>query len=100
MLTHNRINSNLVLLFSNLNKSQISKMPYRHSSHDENELVMSSSYLNLLKPNEYTEDYRNRKPNGESFLFKIEEKNYIYIADNVVSFETNDELIFKTRFQR
>ena len=44
------------------------------SSHVKIEIVMSFDYLNVFKPNEYEEDYHNRKPNGEIFPFEIEDK--------------------------
>ena len=45
VLTHNRFNTYIVLLFTDLNKSQIYKMPYRDSPHHENEILMSFDYL-------------------------------------------------------
>ena len=41
VLTHNRFYTCLVLIFSDLNKTQIYKMPNRDCSHDEIEIVMS-----------------------------------------------------------
>ena len=74
VLTHNRFNTYMVLLYSDLNKTQIYKMPYRDSPHQEIEILMSFYYLNVFKRNEHTEDYHIRKPNVENFLFKIEDK--------------------------
>ena len=34
-----------------------------------------------------------RKPNDESFLFKIEDKKYIYVGEKVITFETNDKTV-------
>ena len=93
VLTHNRFNTYMDLIFSDLNKAQIYKMPYRNSSHQEIEILMSFNYLNLFKPNEHTEDYHTRKPNNENFLFEIEDKKYIYVGEKVISFETNDKII-------
>ena len=45
-LTHNRFDTYMVLFFSNLNETQIYKMPYRDSLHHEIEKIMSSNYLN------------------------------------------------------
>ena len=42
--------------FFDLNKAQFYKMPYRDSSHYEIEILVSFFYLNMLEPNEYTED--------------------------------------------
>ena len=64
----------MVLIFSDLNNAYIFKKPYRNSPHHETELLISFKYLNLFKPNEYTEDYQIAKPNDENFLFEIEDK--------------------------
>ena len=40
ILTHNRFNNYLVLIFSDLNKARICKMLYRNSPHQEIETVM------------------------------------------------------------
>ena len=93
VLTHNRFNTFLVLIFGDLKKAQIYKMPYRDSPHQEIEILMSFDYLHLFRPNEHTEDYHIRKPNDENFLFKIEDKKYIHVGDKLFSFETNDEIV-------
>ena len=49
VLTYNRFNIYLVLIFSDLDKAQICDMPYRVSSHKEIELLMSFVYLYLCK---------------------------------------------------
>ena len=56
VLTHKKFNTYMVLIFSDLNKAQIYKIPYRNSSHNEIETLMSFNYLNFFKPNEHTED--------------------------------------------
>ena len=50
-------------------------MPYREGPHHEIEIAMSFDYLNLVEPNEHTEDYYIRKPDDEIFLFQIGDKN-------------------------
>ena len=50
-------------------------MPYRDSPHQEFEILMKIIHLNLFKSKEHTEDYHNRKPNKEIFLFEIEDEN-------------------------
>ena len=101
MLTHNRFNNYLVLIFTDLKKAQIFKIPYRNSPYQEIEILMGFHYLHLFRPNEHTEDYHIRKPNDEYFLFKIEDKKYIHVGENLFSFETNDEdekIFFRTPF--
>ena len=93
VLTHNRFNTYLVSIFSDLNKAQRFKMPCSVSSNDESEIVMSFKYLTVFKPNEHTEDYHIRKPDDENFLFEIEDKDYIYVGDKVVTLETNGEIV-------
>ena len=69
------MNTYLVVIFGDLNKAQVVKVPYRKSPNSEIKTPMSFNCLNLLKPNEHTEDYHIRKPNDEKFLFEIEDKN-------------------------
>ena len=52
---------------------------------------MSFKYLNLFKQNEHTDFHYIRKPNGENFLFEIEDYKYIYVGEFLVSFETKDK---------
>ena len=49
-------------------------MPNRFSPHREIEIFVSFDYLNVFKPNEYTEVYHIRQPNDETFLFEIGDK--------------------------
>ena len=75
VLKHNRFNTYMVLIFSDLNKAQIYKIPFRDSPHHEIEIIMSSNYLNVFKPNENTEDYHTRKPTMIILYSKLEIKN-------------------------
>ena len=93
VLTENRFNNYMVLFFIDLEKAQIYKMPNRNSPHQKIEIFMSFFYLLLFRPNEHSEDYHIRKPNDESFLFQIEDKNCIYMGENIFIFETNDEIV-------
>ena len=56
ILTHNRLNTYLVLLFNDQNKAQIYKTPERDSPYHEIEIVMSFIYLNVFKANEHKEE--------------------------------------------
>ena len=93
VLTHNRFNTYIVLIFSDLKKAQIYKIPYRNSPLQGIEEHTNFDYLHLFRPNELTEDYHIRKPNDEIFLFKIEDKKYIHMGKKLFSFETNDEIV-------
>ena len=66
----------MVLIFGDLNKTQIFEKPYRNCPHREIKILMSFDYLNMFKPNQHTEDYQNRKPNDGNFLFEIRDKKY------------------------
>ena len=90
VLTHNRFNTYLILIFSDLNRAQIFKMPYNDSSHNRIEMVMSFNYSCLFKPNGHKEDYHTRKPNNENPVFEIEDKIYVYVGEKVITFETHD----------
>ena len=59
VLTQNRFNAFMVLIFSDFNKTQIYKMPHRDGSHHKLEIVKSFNSLNVFKPIDYTEDYHN-----------------------------------------
>ena len=91
VLKYARFNTFLIVLFTDENKAQNHKMPYRNSPHHEIEILMSFDYLHLLRPNEHTEDYYKRKPNIEFSFFKIEDKRYIHAGKILFSSETNDE---------
>ena len=92
-MTHNRFKNYMVLLFSDINKSQISKMPYRDSPHREIEILMSFDYVHFFKLNEHTPDYHTRKPNDENFLFKIEDKKYVHGGEKFFRYETSEEIV-------
>ena len=83
VLTHNRFNTYLVLIFSDLKKAQIYKIPYRNSPHQEIEKGMSFEYLHVFGPDENNKD--------GNFLFEIGVKKYIHVGENLFRFETNDE---------
>ena len=93
MLTHNRIITHLVLIFSNLNKAQIYKMPYRGSPYHDFEKVMIYICSNVFKPIEHKEDYVITKPNNENFPFEIGDKKFIQVGEKVIIFETNDTFV-------
>ena len=71
MLTKTCFVTYIVLIFGDLNKTQIHKMPYRRNPQKEIGMLMTFNYLNVFKPNNYTEDYHLGKPNDENFLFGI-----------------------------
>ena len=66
VLTHKRLNTCLVIIFSDLNKAQIYKRPYRDSPHHEIEIHMNSNFFNQIKPKEHT-----RRTNDINFLSKL-----------------------------
>ena len=84
VLTHKRFNTYMVLIFADLKKAQIYKMPYGNSPHQEIEIVVSFDYLHVFGPDEDKKDL--------NFLFEIEDKKYVHVGENLFSFETNDEI--------
>ena len=84
VLTHNRFITYIVLIFTDLKKAQIYKIPYRDSPHHEIEIVMSFDYLHIFGSDENKKD--------GNFLFEIENKKYVHVGENVFSFETDDEI--------
>ena len=93
VLKYAGFNTYMVVVFTDLNKAHIYKMPYRDSPHQEIEILMSFDYLHLFRPNEHTEDYHIRKTNKEIFLFQSEDKRYIHVGKSLFSFERNDEIV-------
>ena len=84
VLTHNSFNTYMVLIFADLKKAQIYKMPFRNSPHQEIEKVMSFDYLHVFGLDEDNKD--------GNFLFEIEDKKYVHVGEKLFSFETNDEI--------
>ena len=68
-------------------------MPYRDSPHHESEILMSLDFLSLVRPNKHKKDYHIRKPNDKKLLFESEDKEYIYVGQKLVSFETSDKKV-------
>ena len=93
VLTDNRFNIYMVLIFTDFKKAQIYKIPYRNSPHQKIEILMSFDYLHFVRPNEHSEDYRVRKPHNENCLFEIEDKKFIHVGEKLFSFETNEEIV-------
>ena len=75
VLSHNRFNTFMLLIFTDLKKAQIYKMPYRNSLHQEIEVVMSFDYLHVFGPDENNKD--------GNFLFEIENKKYVHVGDRL-----------------
>ena len=85
VLTQNRFNTYLVLIFTDLKKAQFYEIPYRDSPHHEMEILVSFDYLHVSEPDENNKD--------GIFLFEIENKKYIHVGENLIRFETNDEIV-------
>ena len=66
ILTHNMFITYMVLIFADLKKAQIYKIPYRNSPYQEIEIVMSFDYLHVFGPDEDNKD--------GNFLFEIEDE--------------------------
>ena len=75
VLTHNRFNTYMVLIFTDLKKAQIYKTPLRNSHHQEFEIVTKFDYQHLFTPIDLDKKTHARKETNENFLFKIEDKN-------------------------
>ena len=85
VLTHNRFNTYIVLIFADLKKAQIYKTPYRDNPHHEIELLLSFNYLHVFGPDENNKD--------GNFLFEIENKKLVHVGEKLFSFETYDEIV-------
>ena len=85
VLTHNRFNTYIFLIFTDLKRAQIYKMLYRNSPHKEIEKVMSFDYLHVFGLDENNKD--------GNFLFEIGDKKYIHMGEKIFNFETNDDIV-------
>ena len=85
VLTQNRFNTYLVLIFSDLKKTHIYKIPYRNSPHQEIEILVKFDYLHVFGPDENNKDGK--------FLLEIENKRYVHVGEKLFSFETYDEIV-------
>ena len=83
VLTYNRFNTYMILIFTDLKKAQIYKMRFRDSHHQEIEMVTKFDYQHLFKPFEKT---------NENFLFKIGDKGYLYVGEKIFTFKTIDDI--------
>ena len=92
VITHNRFNTYMVLIFTDLKKAQIYKMPYRNSCHQEIEIVKNFDYQHIFKPFDLVKKTHAKIVTDENFLFKIEDKKYIYLGDKVFSFKPIDDI--------
>ena len=92
VLTYNRFNTYMILIFTDLKKAQIYRMPFRDSPHQEIEIVTKFDYQHLFKPFDLDKETHARIETDTNFLFKIEDKKYIYVGDKVFSFETVDNI--------
>ena len=54
---------------------------------------MGFNSLNLFTPSEHTKDDLTKGPNDKNFPFEIEDKKYIYVGENLFSFETNNKIV-------
>ena len=84
VLTHIRFKTYMVLIFTDLRKAQIYKIPYRDSPHHEIEILMRFDYLHVFGPDKINKD-------GD-LLFEIGDKKYIHVSKKLFSFETNDDI--------
>ena len=92
VLTHNKFNIYMVLIFTDLKKAQFYKLPYRNSHHQEVEIVTKIDYQHLFKPNGLDERTHARKETNDNFLFRIDDKNQFYVGKKVFSFKTSDDV--------
>ena len=92
VLTHNRFNTYMVLILNDLKKAQIYKLPYRNNHHQEIEIVTKFDYQHLFKPFGLHKITHASIETNEYFLFKIEDKKYLYVGERVFTFNTEDDI--------
>ena len=67
-------------------------MPYRNSHHQEIEIVTKFDYQQLFRPFGLDERTHARRQTNENFLFKNEDKKYIYVGEEIFTFKTLDDI--------
>ena len=82
VLTHKWHTTYLVLIFSDLNKTHAYKMRYRDSSHHKIKKPMGFNFSKLFNT-----------IGNKSFVLKNENKEYIYVGEEVIKFQTHDKLV-------
>ena len=93
VLTHKCFNTYMDLIFSDESEAHVYQMPYRKSKHHGIESLKNFNCFDMSKPDEHLEDYHLRKPNDENFRFEVGDKKYIYKAEKLISFATNDIIV-------
>ena len=91
VLTYIRFNTYMVLIFTDLKKAQIYKMPYRNSHQQGIEIVTKFDYQHLFKPFGVDKKHTLEKKLMKT-LFKIEDKKYIYVGEKIFTFKTIDDI--------
>ena len=92
VLTHNSFDTYKVLIFTDLKKAQIYKMPNRNSHQQGIEIVTKFDYQHSFKPNGLDEKTRAGKENNAIFLFKIEDEKYKYVGEKIFTFKAIDDI--------
>ena len=82
----------MVLIFTDLKRAQIYKIPYRYSHHQEIEIITKFDYRHLFKLIELDEKTQATKETNENFLFKIEDKKYFYAGEKIFTFKIIDDI--------
>ena len=68
----------LVLIFVKKKKAQIYSFPNQVDEYDTIRLIIEFDYKRLFRPNKHLERYNVTESKDESFLFKINEKQYLH----------------------
>ena len=92
LLSHNRFIDYLVLIFVDKKKAQIYTFPNRVDEHDIIKLIIDFQYKRVFRPNKHLERCHIGTPKHEHFLFKIGDKEYLYVGECIYTFTTNSNI--------
>ena len=98
VLTYNRFNTYMILIFTDLKKSQIYKMPFRDSLHQEIEMVTKFDYQHLFKPFELDEKTHARRELTKTSYSKLKIKNIFMLEKKYLLLK--QLMILKNIFQK
>ena len=88
LLTHNRFNTYMVLIFNDEKEARTHEKPSRYSKHRELEKLVKVVFLIMFK----TDD-------KSSFLFETEGNTFVNNRNNVLFFNTKDGIVnFNSKF--
>ena len=93
LISNSRYVDYLVLIFVKRKKAQIYSFPNRVDKYDTIRLIIEFDYKRLFRPNKHLERYHVTEPKDESFLFKINGKQYLHVGESIFTLKSKGNII-------